>query len=179
MDLSFTEDQELIKNSVEKFINDNYASEKRRKIIAESKGFDENIWKSFSELGWLALPFPEKYGGFGGGLIDLMILMKAFGKGLIVEPYISTVVMSGNILTFCPESDLRNSILSSIISGNKKVSFAFAELGARFNPYDVITSAKKSSGGWEINGHKTVVFGGGQADYILLSARTNGDRLDK
>ena len=179
MDLSFTEDQELIKNSVEKFINDNYAFEKRRKIIAGSKGFDEKIWKSFSELGWLALTFPVKYGGFGGGLIDLMILMKEFGRALVVEPYISTIVMSGNILAFCPESDLRNNILSSIISGNSKVSFAFAELGSRFNPHDVTTSAKKSSSGWEVNGHKTVVFGGGQADYILLSARTSGDRLDK
>ena len=73
MDLSFTEDQELIKNSVEKFVTENYTSDKRRRIIAESKGFDEEIWKSFSELGWLALTFPVKYGGFGGGLIDLMI----------------------------------------------------------------------------------------------------------
>ena len=75
MDLSFSEDQELIKSSVEKFITDNYHSQKRRKIISEAKGFNESIWKSFSELGWLGLPFPEELGGHGGGLVDLMILM--------------------------------------------------------------------------------------------------------
>ena len=179
MDLSFSEDQELIKSSVEKFITDNYHSQKRRKIIAEAKGFNESIWKSFSELGWLGLPFPKELGGHGGGLVDLMILMKAFGRGLVIEPYVSTIVMSGKLLTLCPQGNLRDNILADIIKGEKKASFGYAEPGSRFNSHDVETIAKKTSNGWEINGHKTVVFGGGQSDYILISARTSGDRFDK
>ena len=142
MDLSFSEDQELIKSSVEKFITNNYHSQKRRKIISEAKGFNESIWKSFSELGWLGLPFPEELGGRGGGLVDLMILMKAFGRGLVIEPYVSTIVMSGKLLTLCPQGNLRDNILSDIIKGEKKASFGYAEPGSRFNSHDVETIAK-------------------------------------
>ena len=95
MDLSLTEDQKLIQNSVEKFILETYVSENRRKTIKNNNGSNEAIWKTFSELGWLSLTFTEEDGGFGGDLIDLMILMKAFGKGLVIEPYISTVILSG------------------------------------------------------------------------------------
>lgn len=179
MDLSFTEDQELIQESVEKYIRDNYKSEKRRNIIENSKGYDEKTWNTFSDLGWLALPFPEKVGGYGGGLVELMILMKNFGRGLVIEPYMSSIVLSGNILNFSPESEKRDSILSALLEGNKKVSFAFAENGSRFNPYDVSTIANYNSNKWELNGHKTVVFGAGQSDYILISARSSGERYDK
>ena len=179
MDLSFTEDQELIQESVEKYIRDNYDSEKRRNIIDNSKGYDEKTWQTFSDLGWLALPFSEKVGGYGGGLVELMILMKNFGRGLVVEPYMSSIVLSGNVLSFSPESEKRDSILSGLLEGNKKVSFAFAENGSRFNPFDVSTTANYNSNKWKLNGHKTVVFGAGQSDYILVSARSSGERYDK
>ena len=179
MDLSFTEDQELIQESVEKYIRDNYDSEKRRNIIDNSKGYDEKTWQTFSDLGWLALPFPEKVGGYGGGLVELMILMKNFGRGLVIEPYMSSIVLSGNVLCFSPESEKRDSILSALLEGNKKVSFAFAENGSRFNPFDVSTTANYNSNKWKLNGHKTVVFGAGQSDYILVSARSSGERYDK
>ncbi len=179
MDLSFTEDQELIQESVEKYIRDNYDSEKRRNIIDNSKGYDEKTWQTFSDLGWLALPFPEKVGGYGGGLVELMILMKNFGRGLVIEPYMSSIVLSGNVLSFSPESEKRDSILSALLEGNKKVSFAFAENGSRFNPFDVSTTANYNSNKWKLNGHKTVVFGAGQSDYILVSARSSGERYDK
>ena len=117
MDLSFTEDQELIQESVEKYIRDNYDSEKRRNIIDNSKGYDEKTWQTFSDLGWLALPFPEKVGGYGGGLVELMILMKNFGRGLVIEPYMSSIVLSGNVLSFSPESEKRDSILSALLEG--------------------------------------------------------------
>ena len=179
MDLSFTEAHELIQESVEKYIRDNYDSEKRRNIIDNSKGYDEKTWQTFSDLGWLALPFPEKVGGYGGGLVELMILMKNFGRGLVIEPYMSSIVLSGNVLCFSPESEKRDSILSALLEGNKKVSFAFAENGSRFNPFDVSTTANYNSNKWKLNGHKTVVFGAGQSDYILVSARSSGERYDK
>ena len=92
MDLSLNQDQELIKGSVEKFIIETYDSESRRKTIKNNLGSDDNIWKQFAELGWLGLPFSEKDGGFNGDLMDLNIIMESFGRGLVIEPYISTVI---------------------------------------------------------------------------------------
>jgi len=179
VDLSFNQDQELIKNSVEKFISESYAPEIRRKIISSNKGYSEEIWKQFAELGWLALPFEEKDGGFGGNLIDLMIIMKSFGEGLVVEPYMSTAIISGGILSLCPNSEIRSQLIKDIIEGKILVSFAFSEPNSRFNTSDIKVSAEYKNKEWILNGHKTVVFGAGQADYLLVSARTSGNRYDK
>ena len=179
MDLSFTEDQELIKNSVDKFILETYDAEHRRKTIKNNIGSDPNTWKYFSELGWLSLPFSEEDGGFGGNLVDIMLLMRSFGRGLVIEPFISTVIMSGSILSGCPKGLIRNNIIEKIISGNAKVSFAHAEPNSRYNLSDITTTATLNNNEWLINGNKCVVFGGGQADYILLAARTQGKRFDK
>ena len=179
MDLSLTEDQELIKGSVEKFIIETYDSESRRKTIKSNLGSDDTIWKQFAELGWLGLPFLEKDGGFGGDFMDLHILMESFGKGLVIEPYISTVILSGSVLSLCPDSKIRSQIINNIIEGRNKVSFAFAEPNSRYNLRDVTTSAKLDNNNWVLNGHKSVVFGAGQSDYIIVSARTNGDRYEE
>lgn len=179
MDLSFTEDQELIKNSVDKFILETYDAEHRRKTIKNNIGSDPNTWKYFSELGWLSLPFSEEDGGFGGNLVDIMLLMRSFGRGLVIEPFISTVIMSGSILSGCPKGLIRNNIIEKIIAGNAKVSFANAEPNSRYNLSDITTTATLNNNEWLINGNKCVVFGGGQADYILLAARTAGKRFDK
>ena len=179
MDLSLTEDQELIKNSVDKFILESYDSDTRRKTIKNNIGSDLSVWKNFSELGWLSLPFSEEDGGFGGGLVDIMILMRSFGRGLVIEPFISTVIMSGAILSACPKGLIRNNVIEKIISGDAKVSFAHSEPRSRFNLSDISTTASLENNEWIINGHKCVVFGGAQADYILLAARTNGDRYEK
>ena len=176
MDLSLTEDQELIKGSVEKFIIETYDSESRRKTIKGNLGSDDTIWKQFAELGWLGLPFSEKDGGFGGDFMDLHILMESFGKGLVIEPYISTVILSGSVLSLCPDSKIRTQIINNIIEGINKVSFAYAEPNSRYNISDVSTSAKLENNKWVLNGHKSVVFGAGQSDYIIVSARTSGDR---
>jgi len=179
VDLSFTEDQELIKNSVDKFILETYDAEHRRKTIKNNIGSDPNTWKYFSELGWLSLPFSEEDGGFGGNLVDIMLLMRSFGRGLVIEPFISTVIMSGSILSGCPKGLIRNNIIEKIIAGNAKVSFANAEPNSRYNLSDITTTATLNNNEWLINGNKCVVFGGGQADYILLAARTQGKRFDK
>ena len=179
MDLSFTEDQELIKNSVDKFILETYDAEHRRKTIKNNIGSDPNTWKYFSELGWLSLPFSEEDGGFGGNLVDIMLLMRSFGRGLVIEPFISTVIMSGSILSGCPKGLIRNNIIEKIIAGNAKVSFANAEPNSRYNLSDITTTATLNNNEWLINGNKCVVFGGAQADYILLAARTQGKRFDK
>ena len=179
MDLSFNEDQELIKRSVEKFIQESYGPEIRRKIISSKNGYSEDIWKQFSQLGWLALPFKEEDGGFGDDLINLMIIMKSFGNGLIVEPFISTAVLSGSLLSFCPKSDIRSELIKKIINGDILVSFAFSEPNSRFNIADVSSNAEYKNKQWILNGHKSVVFGAGQADYLLISARTSNERFDK
>ena len=102
----------------------------------------EEIWKQFAELGWLALPFEEKDGGFGGNLIDLMIIMKSFGEGLVVEPYMSTAIISGGILSLCPNSEIKSQLIKDIIEGKILVSFAFSEPNSRFNTSDIKVSAE-------------------------------------
>ena len=179
MDLSLNEDQELIKSSVDKFIIETYDSESRRKTIKSNLGSDDIIWKQFADLGWLGLPFLEKDGGFGGDLMDLYILMESFGKGLVIEPYISTVILSGSILSLCPDSVLRNTIINNIMAGINKVSFAYAEPNSRYNLNDVSTIAKLENNKWVLNGHKSVVFGAGQSEYIIVSARTKGSRYEE
>jgi len=179
LDLSLNEDQELIKSSVDKFIIETYDSESRRKTIKSNLGSDDIIWKQFADLGWLGLPFLEKDGGFGGDLMDLYILMESFGKGLVIEPYISTVILSGSILSLCPDSVLRNTIINNIMAGINKVSFAYAEPNSRYNLNDVSTIAKLENNKWVLNGHKSVVFGAGQSDYIIVSARTKGSRYEE
>ena len=123
MDLSLTEDQELIKGSVEKFIIETYDSESRRKTIKSNLGSDDTIWKQFAELGWLGLPFLEKDGGFGGDFMDLHILMESFGKGLVIEPYISTENNQARVTLRVKDSDplLRRNQFIKIINSNYRI----------------------------------------------------------
>jgi len=179
MDFNFNEEQSLIQGQVSQFIQRDYDWEKRQELSNSERGFSDENWKQFAELGWLGLPFSEKDGGFNGDLMDLNIIMESFGRGLVVEPYISTVILSGSILSFCPDSAIRNKIINNIINGVNKVSFAYAEPNSRYNLNDVSTFAKLEDKQWVLNGHKSVVFGAGQSNYIIISARTSGNRYDE
>jgi len=98
MDFSFTEEQALLQDTVQRFVQNNYEFEARQKLIKTEEGFSRENWLSFAELGWLALPFAEETGGFGGTAVETMIVMEEFGKGLVVEPYVTTVIMAGSII---------------------------------------------------------------------------------
>lgn len=178
MDFSLSDEQSLLKDSVERFVQNDYDFDKRRKVMAEEDGFSRKNWQQFAELGWLAIPFSEEDGGFGGGAIELMLVMEQIGRGLIVEPYLPTVVLAGGFLRRAGSAAQKEQYLAGIIDGSKLSAFAFAEPQGRFNLADLTTTAKAQGDGYVLNGHKAVVLGGPAADFLVVSARTAGDQRD-
>jgi len=179
MDFSFTEEQTLLRNSVAKFLADNYDFETFKKISRSDKGWKPENWKAFAELGLMAAPLPEAFGGLGGGPVDTMIVMEEFGKALVVEPFAQTVVVGGGIVNHGGNDAQKEEWLGKIAGGECVIGFAFAERQSRFNFADVLTSAKKQGSGYVLNGQKTVVLGGPMADTLIVTARTAGGQRDE
>ncbi len=178
MDFSFTEEQTLLRNSVQRFVQDRYDFETRKAIVASDEGWRLDYWQQFAELGLLAAPFDEEHGGFGGSALDTMIVMEEFGRGLVVEPYLPTVVIGGSALRHGATSAQKAEFIPQIISGELVIAFAFAEPQGRFNLADLKTTARRSRTGFVLSGQKAVVLGGPWANKLLVSARTAGGQRD-
>ncbi|MDC0214579.1 acyl-CoA dehydrogenase family protein [Gammaproteobacteria bacterium] len=179
MDFSFSDEQALLQESVSRFITNDYGFDARQKNSRSELGYGAENWKTFAELGWLGVPFAESAGGFGGGAVELMLMMEEFGKGLVVEPYVSTVVACGTALNVAGSEQQQAEHIPSIVDGSKLWALAFAEPQSRFNLADLITSAKKDSGKYLLNGYKAVVVGGPNADFFVVSVRTSGEQRDR
>jgi alkylation response protein AidB-like acyl-CoA dehydrogenase len=171
MDLTFSDEQRLLRESVDRFIAGSYDADHRRRSAGDPLGFSPVIWKQFAELGWLALPIAEEYGGLGAGSVETGILMEAFGRGLVAEPYLATVVISAALIAECGSEAQKQAILPKIADGSLVLAFAHSERAARFDLAHVETVAKKTSAGWQLNGHKTAVLDGNAAGQIIVSAR--------
>lgn len=178
MDFSFSSEQTLLQDSVTRFISSSYGFEARRKLIDSETGFSRDNWQQFAELGWLALPFPEETGGFGGSAVDTMIIMEAFGKGLVVEPYVTSIMLAGRCIAEAGSAAQREGLLAEIMAGTKLAAVAYVEPQSRFNIADVKTIAKGRDD-YVIEGAKAVVLGGPSADFLIVSARTSGDQRDE
>ncbi|MEZ5557195.1 MAG: acyl-CoA dehydrogenase family protein [Pseudomonadales bacterium] len=178
MDFSFSEEQTLLRDSVERFVQNDYAFEARQKIVRQEQGFSSENWKTFAELGWLGVSFPESDGGFGGGAIETMLLMEQFGRGLVVEPYVPTVVLAGGALKIAGSRAQKERWLPGIMDGSVQGALAYAEPQGRFNLADLTTTAKRDGGSWVLNGYKAVVLNGPAADLLVVSARTGGGQRD-
>ncbi|MGV0036480.1 MAG: acyl-CoA dehydrogenase family protein [Candidatus Azotimanducaceae bacterium WSBS_2022_MAG_OTU7] len=179
MDFSFSEEQGLLQDSIQRYIQNSYTFDARQKLLKTEDGFSRENWASFAELGWLALPFSEELGGFGGTAVETMILMEEFGKGLVVEPYVSTVIMAGSVIEAGGTNAHKEGVLAEIMAGSKLASLAYVEHQARFNLANVKTTAKAEGDGYVINGFKGVVLGGPSADVLIVPARTSGDQKDE
>ena len=179
MDFSFSEEQGLLQDSIQRYIQKSYTFDARQKILKSEEGFSRENWATFAELGWLALPFTEQSGGFGGTAVETMIMMEEFGKGLVVEPYVSTVIMAGSVIEAGGTTEHIEGALTEIMAGTKFASLAYVEPQARFNLADVTTTAKVEGDGYVINGFKGVVLGGPSADVLVVPARTSGDQKDE
>jgi alkylation response protein AidB-like acyl-CoA dehydrogenase len=174
MNLAPTEEQKLLIESVERFIEKDYPFEHRRELAASELGYSADHWATFAELGWLAIPFPEEQGGLGGSITDACLIAEQLGRGLVVEPYLWTVILGGHLLSRSGRGDL----VEQIATGGLQTAFGFAEPSSRYNLASVETSAA-DNGGWRLNGHKAVVFNAPAADTIIVTARTAGDPLDE
>ena len=178
MDFSFNEIQAMLDDSVEKFIANDYDFEKRQKYAASDKGYSTEVWQTFAELGWTSVPFSEEDGGFGGGPADLMVLMLRFGKGLIIEPYLANIILAGGVLRRAASAGQKEQWLHPVIAGELQAALAYAEPHSRYDIANIRTTAVADGDGWVLNGDKGVVFNGGNAELLIVSARTSGGRTD-
>jgi pimeloyl-CoA dehydrogenase small subunit len=178
VDFSFTEEQTLLRNMVQSFVQDNYDFDSRMKIVRSEEGMSREIWGQFAELGLLAAPFSEEMGGLDGGPIETMVIMEELGRGLVVEPYLPTIVLCGGILSRHASDAQKEAHLPGIIGGEDVWALAYAEPQSRFNPADVLTSAKADGDGYVLNGTKAVVAAAPWASKLIVSARISGDQRD-
>ena len=179
MDFDFTEEQTLLENMVTSFVRDSYPWEVREAIVKTEEGWKQENWNQFAELGLLGVPFAEEFGGLGGSVVDTMIVMEQFGKGLVVEPYMPSVILSGGLITSLGSKEQIDSIVPTIISGETRYAFAHSEPQSRFDLFDIKSSASLSGDEYILNGFKSVVFGGPMATHLIISARTSGEQRDK
>jgi pimeloyl-CoA dehydrogenase small subunit len=178
MDFDLSEEQRLLKDSVDRLLADRYGFDKRRGYRDEPDGWSRALWAQYAELGLLGLPFAEEHGGFGGSAVDIMLVMEGFGRVLALEPYLATVVLSGAALRLAGSDAQKASLLPQIAEGKLTLAFAHSERQARYDLNDVVTTAKKSGREWVLDGAKSVVVHGDSADKLIVSARIAGDRDD-
>jgi pimeloyl-CoA dehydrogenase small subunit len=180
MDFDLTDEQRMLAESVNRLVTDAYGDFEHRKAYrAEARGFADANWKALAEMGLLGLPFAEEDGGFGGGPVETMLVMEAFGRGLVLEPFLATVVLAGGLLRRAGSEAQRAAILPGVVEGGTVLAFAHQERQARHDLHDVATTARRDGDGWVLDGAKGVVLAGDAADRIIVSARTSGGRRDR
>jgi len=178
MDFSLSEEQRLLQDSVSRLMADKYAFTARRNFAKEADGWSREMWQQYGDLGLLGLPFSEDVGGMGATGVESMLVMEAFGKAVILEPYLASIIMGGTALRHGGSSAQKSDILPGVADGSVKLAVAHGERQARHDLTDVLTTAKKDGGDWVLEGAKSVVLHGDCADKLVVSARTSGDRSD-
>ena len=179
MNFDFTEEQGMLKDSVERLIAERYQFEQRRSYLESPQGFSREMWQTYADMGLLGLPFSESHGGLGGGPVDTMIVMEAFGRGLVLEPYLATIVLGGGLLRAAASAEQLESMVTDIASGNLLLAFACLEAQSRYSLADVETTAKRDGSGWIISGKKRFVLHGDAADRLVVAGRISGQRRDR
>ena len=179
MDFEFGDEQRMLRDSVDRLIGPAYDDlALRKRTQAEPGGYSEALWNKYAELGLLGLPFSEEQGGFGGGAEETMIVMEAVGRGLALEPYLASVVIAGNLIRLGGSAAQHEELIPQIADGSLRLAFAHTERQARYDLFDVATTARKSGDGYVLEGDKSVVVHGDSAGKLLVSARTSGSRRD-
>ena len=179
MDIQYTEEQELLRSSVQRLLRDQYDFDARRKIVASEEGFSRKRWEAFAELGLLAAPFSEEVGGLGGGSLSTMIIMQEFGRHLVVEPFVETIVVAGNLIEQAGSEKQKRAFLPDIIAGKKIWALAWTEKASRFDLAKVTTTAHREGKDYVLTGEKSAVIAAPWADYLIVSARASGQRHDR
>jgi pimeloyl-CoA dehydrogenase small subunit len=179
MDFELSEEQRLLKESLDRLIGDRYAFEQRRVYSQATEGWSRELWAQYAELGLLGLPFPESQGGSGGGPIETMLVMEAFGRALALEPYLATVVLGGGFLRHGGNDALSADLVPKIAGGGLTLTFAQTERHSRWNLADISTTATRDGAGWRLDGEKGVVLHGDTADKLVVTARIGGGQRDR
>src|SRR5580704_8482757 len=171
MDFDLSEEQRLLKESLDRLIGDRYAFEQRKTYAQNPEGWSRDLWAQYAELGLLGLPFEEQYGGSAGGPVETMIAMEAFGRALGLEPYLATVVLGGGFLRHGASAEQCADLIPKIADGSLTVAFAHTERQSRYDLYDIETRAVRDGAGWMLDGKKGVVVHGDTADKLVVTAR--------
>jgi pimeloyl-CoA dehydrogenase small subunit len=179
MDFSFTDEQRLLKDSVGRLLADRYGFEARQRFMNEPAGWSRELWRSYAELGLLGLPFEEKHGGIGGGSVETMIVMEAFGRALVLEPFFATVVLGGGLLRLGAGEAMRAALIPKIAAGDLLLAFAHAERQSRYDLADVAATARRDGADYILDGAKSLVIHGDCADKLIVSARLADERRDR
>ena len=176
MDFDFNDEQRLLRDSVERLIADRYGFEQRKQYAREPDGWSRANWAQFAELGLLGMPFDEAHGGFGAGPAETMLVMEAFGRGLVLEPYFATVVLGGGLLHHAGSEAQKSALLPRLAAGELLLAFAQQERASRYDLADVATTARRSGDSWRLDGEKSLVLHGDVADKLVVTARLSGER---
>jgi pimeloyl-CoA dehydrogenase small subunit len=176
MDFELSEEQRLLQDSVTRLMADHYTFEARKSFSKQPQGWSEELWGRYADLGLLGLPFAEQHGGFGGGPVEVMLVMQEFGRALALEPFLATIVLAGTAVRLAGTMEQQSSILPAIAEGKTKLAFAHSERQARYDVTDVLTTARRNGGGWVLDGAKSGVLHGDCADKLVISARSAGER---
>ena len=179
MNFSLSEEQRLLKDSAERFVRENCSLDQRRALVASEPGYSERCWRQMAELGWLGVGVPEASGGTGGGPVETMVLMEAFGAGLLVEPYFPSVVLGAGLVMEAGDEAQKAAVLPAAVAGELKLAFAWIEPQSGFDLFDVRATAARRGSGWVVDGAKGVVLAAAAADRLVVSARTSGGPRDR
>jgi len=164
----------MLQDSVQRFVRDEYSFDCRKAILESAEGYSEKHWRAFADLGWLAVPFSEADGGYGGSAVDLMLIMEELGRGLALEPFVASAVLSGGLVSQLGSSEQKHHILPGLISGELQLASAISEQQSRYNVANVVTTAKLLDSTFVLNGQKTNVLNGPKADQMLVTTRIEG-----
>ena len=178
MDFNYTEEQLALQDTLRRFIAKDYGFEQRRALAKSAEGFSRDHWRQFADLGILALPFPEEFGGLNGNAVDTMLVMETLGRGLVLEPYLATVILAGGLIRDNGRLAQKETLLPAIAGGELLMALAHYEAGGRYELSHVATTATPDGNGYHLNGAKAVVLHGGTADKFIVSARGRGAQND-
>src|SRR5262249_40337785 len=179
MDFSLTDEQRLLKESVERLLADRYSFEARQRFMDEPTGWSRALWRNYAELGLLGLPFEDRHGGVGGGPVETMIVMEAFGRALALEPFFATVVLGGGLLRLGADEAMRAALVPKVAAGDLLLAFAHAERQSRYDLADIATTARRDGADYVLDGAKSLVIHGDCADKLSVSAGLSGERRDR
>ena len=178
MNFDLSEEQQLLADTLKRYLTKEYTIDARAKIMASATGFSETVWAALAEMGLLGVPFAEEHGGFGGTAVDVMLVMEALGESLVVEPYWVNVGLAGRLVARGASAEQQKRLLPALIQGKHRLAFAHTERGARYDLRHVGTRAKRSGQGFTLDGEKRAVLHGAAADTLIVSARTTGSDTD-
>ena len=178
MDFRLSDDHQILKDTIARYLRDNYPIETRHEIAASETGFRKETWKAFAELGLIGALLPEEVGGYGGGGSDILVVMEELGRALVVEPFLATAIMGAGAVALAGD-EAQRALLEQVIEGDLLLAFAHGEPDSRYDLSTVSTTAEQTASGWTLTGRKSVVINGDTADKLVVSARTAGEVADE